>query len=225
LETSEVFSFGGLANARAAFFHAFFILKAHLFMRFSSLPWYISGCELKAVGQISTCPTKRVKEEGMDATGFSVSDIEDILNHHPYGSDISLIAVMEELQARYRYLPQDALILVSERLGVPLSQVYSVATFYNVFSLVPKGEHLVSVCLGTACHVKGGDKILDKIRRELSLDSRETTEDHRFTVEEVRCLGCCSLSPVVRVDNDTYAHLTQERVPKVLKKYQPATGE
>lgn len=161
----------------------------------------------------------------MDATDFSVSDIEDILGHHPYGSDVSLIAVMEELQARYRYLPQDALILVSERLGVPLSQVYSVATFYNAFSLVPKGEHLVSVCLGTACHVKGGDKILDKIRRELNLESGDTTEDYRFTVEEVRCLGCCSLSPVVRIDNDTYAHLTQERVPKVLKKYQPATGE
>ncbi|RLC73360.1 MAG: NAD(P)H-dependent oxidoreductase subunit E [Chloroflexi bacterium] len=161
----------------------------------------------------------------MDATDFSVSDIEDILGHHPYGSDVSLIAVMEELQARYRYLPQDALILLSERLGVPLSQVYSVATFYNVFSLVPRGEHLISVCLGTACHVKGGDKILDKIRRELNLESGDTTEDYRFTVEEVRCLGCCSLSPVVRIDNDTYAHLTQERVPKVLKKYQPATGE
>ncbi|MCD6553148.1 MAG: NAD(P)H-dependent oxidoreductase subunit E [Anaerolineae bacterium] len=161
----------------------------------------------------------------MDASDFSVSDIEDILGHHPYGSDVSLIAVMEELQARYRYLPQDALILLSERLGVPLSQVYSVATFYNVFSLVPRGEHLISVCLGTACHVKGGDKILDKIRRELNLESGDTTEDYRFTVEEVRCLGCCSLSPVVRIDNDTYAHLTQERVPKVLKKYQPATGE
>jgi len=161
----------------------------------------------------------------MDALDFSVSDIEDILGHHPYGSDVSLIAVMEELQARYRYLPQDALILLSERLGVPLSQVYSVATFYNVFSLVPRGEHLISVCLGTACHVKGGDKILDKIRRELNLESGDTTEDYRFTVEEVRCLGCCSLSPVVRIDNDTYAHLTQERVPKVLKKYQPATGE
>lgn len=161
----------------------------------------------------------------MDATDFSTSEIEDILNHNANGSDISLIAVLEKLQARYRYLPQDALILVSERLGVPLSQVYSVATFYNVFSLVPKGEHLVSVCLGTACHVKGGDRILDKIRRELNLESEETTKDYRFTVEEVRCLGCCSLSPVVRVDNDTYAHLTQERVPKVLKKYQPATGE
>jgi len=161
----------------------------------------------------------------MNASDFSVSDIEDILGHHPYGSDVSLIAVMEELQARYRYLPQDALILLSERLGVPLSQVYSVATFYNVFSLVPRGEHLISVCLGTACHVKGGDKILDKIRRELNLESGDTTEDYRFTVEEVRCLGCCSLSPVVRIDNDTYAHLTQERVPKVLKKYQPATGE
>lgn len=152
---------------------------------------------------------------------FRISDIEEIINNHrDYGRNESLIAVLEEIQARYRYLPRDAMILVSEWLGVPLSQTYSVATFYNAFSLVPKGKHLVSVCLGTSCHVRGGGDILDKIRRELNLDSRETTEDFQFTVEEVRCLGCCSLSPVIRVDNDTYAHLTQTQVPRILEKYQ-----
>jgi len=152
---------------------------------------------------------------------FRVSDIEEIINnHHVNGRNRSLIAVLEEIQAQYRYLPRDAIILVSEWLGVPLSQTYSVATFYNVFSLVPKGKHLVSVCQGTACHVRGGGAILDKIRQKLNLDSRETTEDLQFTVEEVRCLGCCSLSPVMRVDNDTYAHLTQTQVPRILEKYQ-----
>ena len=152
---------------------------------------------------------------------FLVNEIEDImLNSHQDGTDSSLITILEDIQDRYHFLPKDALILVSERLGIPLSQTYSIATFYNAFSLVPKGKHLVSVCLGTACHVKGGGDILDKIRRELNLDSRETTEDFQFTVEEVRCLGCCSLSPVVRVDHDTYAHLKQEQVPKILKKYQ-----
>ncbi|MFB0534468.1 MAG: NAD(P)H-dependent oxidoreductase subunit E, partial [Anaerolineae bacterium] len=121
---------------------------------------------------------------------------------------------------RYRYLPRDAMILVSEWLGIPLSQTYSVATFYNAFSLVPKGKHLVSVCLGTSCHVRGGGHILDKIKRELNLDSGETTEDFQFTVEEVRCLGCCSLSPVIRVDDDTYAHLTQTQVRRILEKYE-----
>jgi NADH-quinone oxidoreductase subunit E len=152
---------------------------------------------------------------------FRVSDIEEIINnHHVNGHNRSLIAVLEEIQARYRYLPRDAMILVSEWLGVPLSQTYSVATFYNAFSLIPKGKHLVSVCQGTACHVRGGGAILDKIRQKLNLDSRETTEDLQFTVEEVRCLGCCSLSPVMRVDNDTYAHMTQAQVPVILEKYQ-----
>ena len=152
---------------------------------------------------------------------FRVSEIEEIINNHrDNGRNGSLIAVLEEIQARYRYLPRDAMILVSEWLGIPLSQTYSVATFYNAFSLVPKGKHLVSVCLGTSCHVRGGGDILDKIRRQLNLDSRGTTEDFQFTVEEVRCLGCCSLSPVIRVDNDTYAHLTQTQVPRILEKYQ-----
>ncbi len=152
---------------------------------------------------------------------FLVNEIEDIvLNGYQNSMNGSLISILEDIQDRYHFLPKDALILVSERLGIPLSQTYSIATFYNAFSLVPKGKHLVSVCLGTACHVRGGGAILDKIRRELDLDSRETTEDFQFTVEEVRCLGCCSLSPVVRVDNDTYAHMTQARVPGILKKYQ-----
>jgi NADH-quinone oxidoreductase subunit E len=152
---------------------------------------------------------------------FLMREIEDlILNGYQNGTNGSLISVLEDIQDRYHFLPKDALILVSERLGIPLSQTYSIATFYNAFSLVPKGKHLVSVCLGTACHVKGGGDILGKIRRELDLDSRETTEDFQFTVEEVRCLGCCSLSPVVRIDNDTYAHMTQEQVPRILKKYQ-----
>jgi NADH-quinone oxidoreductase subunit E len=151
---------------------------------------------------------------------FRVSEFEEIINNHrDNGRNGSLIAVLEEIQTRYRYLPRDAMILVSEWLGIPLSQTYSVATFYNAFSLVPKGKHLVSVCLGTSCHVRGGGDILDKIKRELNLDSRETTEDFQFTVEEVRCLGCCSLSPVIRVDDDTYAHLTQTQVPRILEKY------
>lgn len=151
---------------------------------------------------------------------FRVSEIEQIINNHrDNGRNGSLIAVLEEIQARYRYLPRDAMILVSEWLGIPLSQTYSVATFYNAFSLVPKGKHLVSVCLGTSCHVRGGGDILDKVKRELDLDLRETTEDFQFTVEEVRCLGCCSLSPVIRVDDDTYAHLTQTQVRRILEKY------
>ena len=150
---------------------------------------------------------------------FDIGKLEHILLRHKPAPE-SLISILEDVQDHFRFLPEEALVLIGNRIGVPASQVYGVATFYNAFSLIPKGKHLVSVCQGTACHVRGGGAILDKIRQKLNLDSRETTEDLQFTVEEVRCLGCCSLSPVMRVDNDTYAHMTQAQVPVILEKYQ-----
>lgn len=131
---------------------------------------------------------------------FDVSEIEDLLEDGKDGGDRSLMAVLEEIQARYRYLPKDALILVSERLGVPLSQTYSVATFYNAFSLKPKGRHVINVCLGTACVVRGSKKVLERISDRLGIQPGETTEDGEFTLETVNCLGACALGPIVVVD-------------------------
>ena len=131
---------------------------------------------------------------------FDVSEIEDLLGDGKDGGDRSLMAVLEEIQARYRYLPKDALILVSERMGVPLSQTYSVATFYNAFSLEPKGRHVVNVCLGTACVVRGSKKVLERISDRLGIEPGETTEDGEFTLETVNCLGACALGPIVVVD-------------------------
>ena len=127
---------------------------------------------------------------------FDVADIEDLLED----GDGSLMNVLERIQARYRYLPEDALILVSERLGVPLSQTYSVATFYNAFSLEPKGKHVVSVCMGTACNVRGSRKVLERIQDKLGIHPGQTTEDGEFTLETVNCLGACALGPIVVVD-------------------------
>ncbi len=132
----------------------------------------------------------------------------------------NLIPVLQEIQARFHYLPEEALRVVSRRLRVPLNEVFHVATFYNCFSLEPRGRHLVRVCLGTACHVRGGQRILDKFLRELKLPTSGTTPDFNFTVEPVRCLGCCGLAPVVRVDQATHGHLMQSRIPKLLKRYQ-----
>ncbi|TET46135.1 NAD(P)H-dependent oxidoreductase subunit E [candidate division TA06 bacterium] len=131
----------------------------------------------------------------------------------------SLISMLQEIQAEYHYLPRDALVLIAERTGLPLSQVFSTATFYNAFSLTPRGKHLISVCLGTACHVRGGPKITDKIGRELNVEAGATTDDLQFTLETVRCVGCCALAPVVRIDEDTHGHVTQKKVPAILKKY------
>lgn len=135
---------------------------------------------------------------------FEVSGIEDLLDGRKDGEARSLMAVLEEVQARYRYLPKDALILISERMGVPLSQSYGVATFYNAFSLKPKGRHIINVCLGTACIVRGSGKVLERISDRLGIQAGETTEDGEFTLETVNCLGACALGPVVVVDG-TYS--------------------
>jgi NADH-quinone oxidoreductase subunit E len=132
----------------------------------------------------------------------------------------SLITILQEVQSHYNYLPEQVLTLLSKRLEVPLSKIFSLVTFYRSFSLKPRGRNLIKVCLGTACHVKSGNNLLDKAKRDLSLSGEETTtEDLGFTVEKVRCLGCCSLAPVVRINEDTYGSMTQEKLSKVFKKY------
>lgn len=131
----------------------------------------------------------------------------------------NLIPALQDIQSRFHYLPESALRTVAHRLKVPLTQVFHAATFYNCFSLEPVGRHLVQVCLGTACHVRGGQRVLEKVLRELNLPASGTTPDFEFTVAPVRCLGCCALAPVMRVDQRTYGHLQQSRVPKVLKGY------
>jgi len=145
-------------------------------------------------------------------------DVDEILRDR-WERPENLIAVLQEIQSRFHYLPEEALCTVSRRFRIPLTEVFHVATFYNCFSLQPRGHHQVKVCLGTACHVRGGQVIMDKVLRELNLPTGGTTADFGFSVEPVRCLGCCALAPVMRVDERTYGHLLQSRVPKILKGY------
>ena len=134
----------------------------------------------------------------------------------------NLIPILQQVQETYRYLPQQVLRRVSRKLRVPLTDIYQVATFYRCFSLVPRGRHVIQVCLGTACHVRGAPRVLDRILRDLKMAGPGTTQDMQFTVETVRCIGCCGLAPVARVDNtNTHPHLTQARVAGLLKKYAP----
>lgn len=135
---------------------------------------------------------------------------------------INLIPILQDVQETYRYLPQEVLRKIAQKLRVPLTEVFHVATFYSCFSLVPRGTHVIQVCMGTACHVRGAPRVMDRILRDLKLAQPGTTQDLGFTVETVRCIGCCGLAPVARVDNkNIHSHLTQARVPAVLKKYQP----
>lgn len=132
--------------------------------------------------------------------------------------DASLIAVLEGIQAQYRYLPFEALVLASERLGVPLSQAYSVATFYHAFSLRPKGKHCLHVCMGTACHVRGSPQVLDRLQTKLGIKAGGTTRDRKFTLETVNCLGACALGPIVVTDGEYSGQMTAQKVDALLKR-------
>jgi NADH-quinone oxidoreductase subunit E len=131
--------------------------------------------------------------------------------------EISLLAALEEIQRRYRYLPRDVLILLGERLDIPLSQVYAVATFYNAFSLRPQGRHRLQVCTGTACHVRGAVQVLDRLETRLGIRAGETSADQECTLETVNCLGACALGPVVVTDGDYVRHMTAGKVDRLLK--------
>src|SRR5579871_3456811 len=133
----------------------------------------------------------------------------------------NLIPILQEIQSTFSYLPQELLRRVARKLQIPVSDVYQVATFYRCFSLVPRGKHVIQVCLGTACHVRGADVILERLRTETGTTRNATSADLEFTVEPVRCLGCCGLAPVMRVDRDTIAHLEQNKIRAILRKYRP----
>jgi NADH-quinone oxidoreductase subunit E len=135
----------------------------------------------------------------------------------------SLISILQDVQSEYCYLPEDALKQVARRLELPLIQVYGVATFFKAFSLQPRGKHTVSVCLGTACHVRGAPTVLDEARRQLGVEPGETTPDMQFTLETVNCLGACAIGPIVVVDDSYQGQMRPARVKSVLKPYGKAT--
>ena len=134
------------------------------------------------------------------------------------GNRDSLIAILQDIQSEWRYLPEDAVRVVASQLGMPLIQVYGVATFFRAFSLTPRGEHIVSVCLGTACHVRRAPAVLEEIKRRLGIEPGETTGDMRYSLETVNCLGACALGPIVVVDGEYRGQMSPGRVKKVLKK-------
>ena len=131
----------------------------------------------------------------------------------------ALLSILQDIQEEYNYLPKEALINVSKILDIPLIDIIGVATFYSSFSLKPRGKYIITVCLGTACHVKGGPKILNEFERKLNITAGSTTEDKQFTLETVACLGCCAIGPVVVADGNYYSQTTIRTVHSILKKY------
>ena len=146
----------------------------------------------------------------------SILEIQDLIHAEVTGEG-SLIGALENIQQCYRYLPPEAIILASEMFGLPLSQTYAVATFYNSFSLKPKGKHCLHVCMGTACHVRGSPQILDRLETKLGIVAGETTPDRLFTLETVNCLGACALGPIVVTDEAYSGAMTPQKVDQLLK--------
>ena len=132
----------------------------------------------------------------------------------------ALIPILQEVQSLYNYLPKDALEYVAKQTGTPISQIYGVVTFYSQFHLNPRGRNIIRVCQGTACHVRGGKNILLALEKELGIKAGHTTDDLRFTLETVACIGACGLAPVMQVNEDTHGRLTPDKLPAILAKYQ-----
>jgi NADH-quinone oxidoreductase E subunit len=144
-----------------------------------------------------------------------LSKTDKILAAHQ-GKTGSLIPILQEVQAAYGYVPEAAMRRVAETLKIPASKVYGVVTFYAQFHLKPRGRNVMRICCGTACHVQGGEQILSEIKDTLDLHSENTTSDGKFTLEEVACLGCCGLAPVLMLNDDVHAKLTKEKLAEII---------
>jgi NADH-quinone oxidoreductase subunit E len=144
--------------------------------------------------------------------------IHQIIDEHQAEAG-SLIQVLLDIQTESRWLPREALEIVGERLGVPLSRIQHIATFYKAFSLVPRGRHQVHLCVGTACHVRGAPRILGTLEDLTGIRAGETDADLKFSLQTVNCLGCCALGPVVKIDGQTYGNVSAARTADVLKGY------
>jgi len=149
---------------------------------------------------------------------MSMDRIDKIINKYSDEQGV-LIQLLLDVQRELNWIPKEAIMRINQRLKIPVSEIYRVASFYTALSLKPRGKHLVRVCAGTACYVRGGPRILDSVERSLSIKPGETTGDNRFSLETVNCLGCCALGPVVEIDGQYHGKLSPANIGPLLSKY------
>lgn len=152
----------------------------------------------------------------MSQINQAVDVIEPILEKYNYDKS-QLIAILQDVQAEYKYLPRETLLEISRSIGIPVSKIYQVATFFRAFSLKPKGRHCMHVCMGTACHVRGAASILKEMENKLGIDCGETTSDNKYTLDRVNCVGACALGPVVVVDGKYVGQMNISKVKQLLE--------
>jgi NADH-quinone oxidoreductase subunit E len=179
----------------------------------------LRNLEAEAMRHAEAIKQIRKKEEAIGQMVQDLNNVEKILDKHQ--SDKSaLIQILLDIQAQNHWLPKVSLIWVSQRLGVPWSQIYHIATFYKAFSLIPRGRHQVQVCLGTACQVREAPKVLDRVIDVLGIQPGETDSEQKFTLDTVNCLGCCALGPVVMIDKDYYSNPSTEQLKQIAAGYE-----
>ncbi|MCP4600948.1 MAG: NAD(P)H-dependent oxidoreductase subunit E [Proteobacteria bacterium] len=152
---------------------------------------------------------------------MEISNIDKIVDNYDKEPS-ALLAIMQDVQDQERYLPREAMDRIAEKLQVPIARVYQMATFFESFHLEPRGKHICTVCMGTACHVRGATRLVEELERDLDIPSGKTTEDLMFTIEEVNCVGACALGPLVIIDGEYHGTMTSGRLGKVIKKMRKA---
>lgn len=160
-----------------------------------------------------------MKRPRLQVKRMNVKVLDQIITKYQ-GEDSWLVMMLQDIQEKYNYLPEEALESLSEKLNIPLSRIHSVATFYSSLSLTERGRHVIRVCDGTACHLKGFVNIRDEIERQLGITEGQTTPDKRFTLEIVACLGACALAPVMAVNSDYHGDMTAETIKETLSRYE-----
>jgi NADH:ubiquinone oxidoreductase subunit E len=175
---------------------------------------------------VANCPVQNIiyVTPEKDKIDISVKDMEIVQNiiKDFEISERSLVPILQKANDTYNYLPESVLRYIADQLNMPLSVVCRIATFYNAFSLEPRGKHIITICLGTACHVKGAERITSTFESELGIKRGTTTKDMIFTLEAVRCIGCCGLAPVLKVGEEIHGLMSKGKVPELLKQYQNA---
>ncbi|MDD3839599.1 MAG: NADH-quinone oxidoreductase subunit NuoE [Clostridia bacterium] len=156
-----------------------------------------------------------INEENQD----KFKKLKKVIDQHK-GKNGDLMPIMHEAQHIFGYLPFEVQNYIAEELNIPLTDVYGVATFYAQFTLQPKGKYQIGICLGTACYVRGAQKVVERVESELGIKVGQTTEDGKFTLDATRCLGACGLAPVMMINDDVHGRLVPDDIPKILKQYQ-----
>ncbi len=169
---------------------------------------------------MAACACSQEIAVSLDEPEVDFRALDDLILEQFAGDKENLIMILQAINNEHNHLPRSALNYVSTRLDVPLSQIYGIATFYSMFSLEPRGRNIITICLGTACHVRGGERIKERLESHLGIHAGDTSQDMRFTLETVRCIGCCSLGPVVTINEKVYARTDSEKTLKTLDQYE-----